>query len=246
MPIAPPNPHLKRTLARKVFNGGLSSVPVLGGALSGFYSMTHPTKSELEIVKWREDMCAAYNSQEKRIDHVMGVIPLSDDAMEIGFYFAEHAATGRSDIFTYEQVAEAFQEASPLELQEALGLLENATLISLTSVIGKPIYTIRLRHRLHEIFDPLVFDGVNPREDAAAIANRILSVQQMISTEQIMKENDWTQRRMNPALQIVGEMVGDGRKSTPSGPGLVIRAITANPSERATLRSFVGSIEAEH
>jgi len=244
MPIAPPNPHIKRTLARKIFDGGVSGIPAVGGVFAGIYSMTHPAKSELELIKWRNDMCAAFNSLEKQLEYFVGEIPLTDDAAEIGFYLAKNAQTGRSDRFTYQEIETAFPSANKLELSEALGSLENAGLVVLTAVIGAAIHTIRLKHQLHEIFDPLVYEGVNPREDAVIIAEEVLATERMISSEELMNREDWSVRRMNPALLIVGEMIGDGRKSTPMGTALAIRAIGASPSERATLRAFIDATRA--
>ena len=142
-------------------------------------------------------------------------IPLSDNAVSLGFWLAENSETGRADFLAYEEIAEAFPDAGKLELLEAVGELELSNLVSVSKAIGVPFRGIRTNFKLLEIFDPLVFEGVNPRIDASFIAKKLLGTDKTIGTKDICDETGWSVRRVNPALLIVGQYISDGRKSSP-------------------------------
>ena len=142
-------------------------------------------------------------------------IPLSDNAVSLGFWLAENSETGRADFLAYEEIAEAFPDAGKLELLEAVGELELSNLVSVSKAIGVPFRGIRTNFKLLEIFDPLIFEGVNPRIDASFIAKKLLGTDKTIGTKDICDETGWSVRRVNPALLIVGQYISDGRKSSP-------------------------------
>jgi hypothetical protein len=239
MPILPPKPHIKSALARAALDGLLAQIPAVGGPMAGIYRITFPGKSDIELAKWRHDLCTLFNALEDQVNQLSNKIPISEGAANIGYWIAEKSETGRSDFQNYEDIKKAFPEAKKLELLEAVGELELAGLVIISKAIGFPFRGLRTTYRLHEIFDPLVFEGVNPRIDAAYIANKLLETTKTVTAKEIIDQTGWSVRRINPALLIVGQFVSEGRKSTPMGQPYAIRSLFLDPSERALLRRFV-------
>lgn len=245
MPISLPNVSVKRQLARKLSESIVSLVPG-GGPLVALFSVTHPGKGEVQLAQWREELTAFANSLEERVDFLTKSIALSEDAASLGKWVAEQSEDGgRFDLVRYNEISREFEDATEIEIQEAIGELELNDLVSTTAALGKPILTLRPKPRLFEIFDPIVFTGVFPREDAAAIASELLQSEGGVHAADLSQKFGWSIRRLNPAMAIVGQFIADQRKSSPTGQPYIIRSMFVSPSERAKLRNFVKSVSPE-
>lgn len=242
MPISPPNVSVKRELARKLFDSGLSLFPG-GGSLAALYSVTHPAKGDVQITQWREELTSLVNSLEEAVSFLTQSITLSEDTASLGKWIAEQSKDGgRFDVVRYDDIARRFEGATNTEIQEAIGELELNGLVTTSGALGRPILDLRPKPRLFEIFDPIVFPGVSPREDAAVIAIELLQSEKGVAAADLCQRFGWSIRRINPAMAIVGEFIADGRKSSPNGQPYIVRSMFVTPSERADLRRFVTSV----
>jgi len=243
MPINPPDSDPKRELARKLADATLSgTVPVIGGHLAALYSVTYPAKGEQNVKAWQEDISALVNDLEEAVTYISGTIDLSEDAAYLGKWISENSTTAFSEIFEYDHIVEQFPDASQNEILEAVGELELEGMVVVNKCYGKAFSHLSIKHKLFETFDPIVFNGVSPRQDASVIAEKLLQSEGGISAPDICKEQGWTPRRFNPAVEIVGEFIADGRKSVEGGQEYSISYLLVDASERAQLRRFVNTV----
>ena len=243
MPIKPPDSDPKRELARKLADATLSgAIPLIGGHLAAIYSVTHPAKGEQDAKAWQEDITALVNDLEQAVTYISGTIVLSEDAAYLGKWISENSTTAFFEIFDYEKIVAQFPDASPNEILEAVGELELEGMVVVSKCVGKPFSHLLIKHKLFETFDPIVFDGISPRQDATVIAEKLLNSDQGVSANDICDEQGWAPRRFNPAVKIVGEFIADGRKSQPNGQEYSIRSMSVDAGERAQLRRFVNMV----
>lgn len=242
MSLAPPDISTKRDLGRKLFDAFLAQVPLVGGPLAAIYSVTYPAKGEIELDRWRHEISMRVADAEKAVQYIADCIPLSENAAFLGRWMSSNSRDGRSDIFMYEQILAPFPEASVLEVQEAVGELELEGMLSISKCLGKPFSHVRPHFRLFEAFDPIVFDGINPRADAASLAEELLISERGMDVHDAALRRGWSPRRINPAISIVGSFVAEGRKSQELGQPYAIRAIFVDATERAILRRFVNEV----
>jgi hypothetical protein len=243
MPINPPDSDPKRELARKLADATLSSaIPVIGGHLAAIYSVTHPAKGEQDVKAWQEDITALVNDLEQTVTYISGTIVLSEDAAYLGKWISENSTTAFTEILDYDQIVAQFSDASPNEILEAVGELELEGMVVVNKCFGKPFSHLVIKHKLFETFDPIVFEGVSPRRDATVIAEKLLNSDQGVSASGICDEQGWTPRRFNPAVEIVGEFISDGRKYRPTGQKYSIHTLFVDAVERAQLRRFVNTV----
>lgn len=238
MPINPPNSNPKRELARKLADVVLSGVPIIGGPLAAIYSVTHPAKGEQEVEAWQEQITSHVNELDKVVEYITGTIVLSEDAAYLGKWISENSETAYSEVFGYDQIVAQFPDATKNEILEAVGELELEDMVAIGKCIGKPFSHVLVKHKLFEAFDPIVFEDVSPRQDAVIIAEALLNSEGGVSASEICAKQGWTPRRFNPAVEIVGEFIADGRKSQPMGQEYSIRALFVDAGERAQLRRF--------
>lgn len=242
MPINPPDSDPKRELARKLADLALAGIPIIGGPLAAIYSVTHPAKGALNVEAWQGEITSLVNELEQAVAYISGTIVLSEDAAYLGKWISENSTTAFSEVFDYDEIVAQFPDASKNEILEAVGELELEGMVVVSKCLGKPFSHLLIRHKLFEIFDPIVFEGVSPRQDAAVIAESLLNSENGVSASDICDEQGWTPRRFNPAVDIVGEFIADGRKSRPIGQEYSIRAMFVDAGERAQLRRFVNAV----
>lgn len=242
MPVELPSPNPKRQLARKLFDALISGVPLAGGPYAAMLSVTHPPQAEQLQSQWQADVTAAVNNMEKVIDDLLPTLPLSDLAATIGVWTSANSKLGRSEIVDFSELRAEFVDARQLDVEDALGELAHAELLDIHATIGQKIAYVVPRTAFYEVFDPVAFDGVNPRSDAAQAARFILSTDTTVSAESIMDQFGWSVRRYNPAIAIVCTMIGEGRKSREIHPTISWRYLMPNPSERAALRRFADRV----
>ncbi len=242
MPIILPTPSPKRALFRKLFDATISMFPFGGGHLAAIYGLTHPPQSEIEQQRWREELTKFANDTEAALNFIMKDATLTEEAAYLGRWMAEKATRGWDDIFMYDQIAAQFPDASKNEIYEAAGELEAEGMIRVNAAIGHPVRHVVTLHKLFETFDPIIFEDVSPRQDAAVIAQELLDSSGTVSAAAIAERHGWSVRRINPALQIVGDMIAPGRKSRASGQPYAVRGMMADPQERVHLRRFVGNV----
>ena len=242
MPVSLPDENPKRLLGRKLFDALISEVPIVGGPYAAMLSVTHPGKVEQLQAKWRAEITNAVNGMEKIIDDLVQAIPLSDLAMSIGTWTSKNSKLGRGETVDFSALRSAFPDASKLEIEDALGELDHAGLAKLAGAIGHKIIHYRPAGELYAVFDPIAFDGINPREDAARIARFLLVHDGTVGAETIMTEFGWDVRRYNPAMAIVTTMIGEGRRSGEIHPTISCRYVDPSSTERAELRLFANKI----
>ena len=244
MPISPPDTSIKRDLARKLFDTMISGIPVAGGPLAAIYSVTHPAQGEVLESQWRAEITVLVNDLEKAVSFLTSSISLTEDAAFLGKWIANSSETGgRFDTYDYEQIVAQFGGASRNEILEAVGELENNDMVSVSHCIGKPFSHLRPKHKLFEIFDPIIFSNVNPRKDAAQIVEKLLSKEGSISSAELVEEFGWSDRRINPAMAIVSGFVSEGRISSPMGQPYIVSSMFIDGSERASLRRFMNEVK---
>lgn len=242
MTIKLPNIDPKRELARKICESILSQAPLIGPVAVAVLSVTNRAYAEQEIQKWQRDVTLLLNNIEKAISDFLPAIKLSDSAAAVGLWISRNSATGREDSVDFEMLMSAFSDATKLELEDACGELELENLTRNTATFGNKIKYIRPTSLLFEIFDPIAFQGSDPRIDAAHLARFVVGHNDTVSANDIVKHFGWDVRRYNPAISIVCEMIASGRKSAESHPEFLVRFIMPNPTERAALRRFADSI----
>jgi hypothetical protein len=242
MNLIPPQISPKRLLARKLFDATVSSVPAIGGHLSAMYSVTHPSKIEFLTARWQGDITATVNDLEKKVDQFFETITISELAASIGYWMSKHSEFGMLDPIVDEKLELEFKDNSYAELDEACGELEHAGLATVSHFLGKG-FRLRPTSELFVLFDPLVFDGIFPIEDAAQIARFTLekSPNDGVSATEIMDKFGWNERRLNSAIRIILAMIADGRKSGEHYPNLECRYFYVDPKERAAIRHFLST-----
>ncbi|WP_342075378.1 hypothetical protein [Yoonia sp. SS1-5] len=240
MPISPPNASVAKELGRKIYLSLLQQVPFVGGPYSAMVDVMRPGDHQVENERWQEEVTAVLNSQEDAIRILTASFPLSDDASYLGKWLCEKSETGgRFDNFDNSQIEAQFQDASSNEIMDAVGELELNGMISVSHALSHRFRSVRPLTKLFEVFDPIVHD-VSPRADAVTVAEVILSSEKsQVSASDVEAKFKWSTRRTNPAFSIVGEFIGEGRKSSPLGQPYVYRSMWANSAERASLKRFV-------
>lgn len=207
------------------------------------YDTTHPAKGDIDAERWQREVTEKLNSIEQAIEFVTGSIALTDDAASLGKWFSQMAKTGNSEVFDYATISEAFPDATPMELLDAVSELELEGYLDVGHAMNAGPFThVRLNFMLYETFDPIVFEDVNPRADAAIVAQEMLEENSGVSASDLMEKHGWSMRRTNPAMLIIGQYIGDGRKSTPFGTGFAIRSMFAHGEERIILKRFIQSV----
>lgn len=243
MPISLPTPSPKRALFRKFVDLGVSALPYVGGPLAAIYSLTHPPKAELAEQQWREEITKLANDTEAAVDLIMARATLSEAAAYVGRWLSENAEDGWEDIFDGDEIVTQVSGATEIEVGEALGELELEGMIKISPTMASSVGRVIAYPRLYEVFDPVVFEGVSPRADAAVIAESILATRDTVSLPEVAEANGWSIRRANPAISIIGEMIDAGRKRSPTGIGYCIWVMTADAKERVQLRRFIEDVK---
>lgn len=242
MPVELPAQNPKKLLAYKLFHAVISQVPLVGGPYAAMLSVTHPPKIEELHAKWQNEVTEAVNNMETIVDQLVGAIPISDLATAIGIWISKNSKTGRRDPVDFAPLLMAFSDFSKLQIEDALGELEYAGLVTNSGDLGHKIIRARPTVKLFEVFDPVVFEEANPRADAAQAARYIITGDQTVGAEAIMKHFGWNIRRLNPAIAIVCTMIGDGRKSREINSTLECRFVMPNSKERAALKHFANIV----
>lgn len=240
----------KRQLVRLLVDSAVAQIPILGGPLVSLYQLTHPPASQASIEDWMKQVTDILNTEsdtpgkiETVLSDIYDSIDLSEKAFEVGAWIATKCESGgRYDIVRYEDIKEEFKVIDSDLLIEYVGELENYGAINTSHCIGKPLNFVTPNSSLFEIFDPLSEMKTNPREDAATIGKILLENGGNVSAEEVESNTGWEIRRLNPALSIIAEYIGRGRKSIPMGQDYVVRSMFANPSERAAIRKFIDSL----
>ncbi|MCY1231339.1 hypothetical protein D9M72_437850 [compost metagenome] len=242
MPIHLPEVSPKRELARKLLDAVLAGLPLFGGPLAAIYSVTFPAKTEVEESEWKKVVTDKLNLLETALDYVSGEITLSEEAALIGRWISVTAEDGWQDVFSEQTILGHFAEATADELLLALGELELEGMLRISYNLNTIFSHVLVMPKLYEAFDPIVFPGVSPREDAALIANALISSSDGVSAHEFAVEQGWSIRRTNAALGVVDKFIAPGRKSQPYGVEYGIRSMFADASEKASLRRFVNEV----
>ena len=240
MPITLPDVSPKHELAHKLFEVAISNIPLVGGPLAALYSVTSPSKGEVDEKQWRREVTDTLNSKEQAIEFVKDSITLSDDAASLGKWLSQKSETGRSAPFDYQTIAKAFPEATPTELLDAASELAIEGFVDVKYAINaSPFSHLRVNFRLYEAFDPIVFEDANPRADAVVVAEELLQSKKQVSALNLCEKYKWTVRRVNPAMSIAGQFVADDHKSHEINRQYAITCMYAHGEDRIELKRFI-------
>ncbi|MCR9266004.1 MAG: hypothetical protein NXI03_00370 [Alphaproteobacteria bacterium] len=247
MPITPPAISTKRLLARKLLDAVVGEVPLVGGPLAALYSVTHPAKGDIQFNQWVTEITALVNSLEQAIKYVSQSITLSEEAASFGLWIAQQSESGgRFDLLSYDHLVENFECPNGASLSDLVGELELEGMLRVSKCLGKPFSSVRPSHKLFETFDPVIFDEANPRSDAAQIVQRYLTKEEdAISASKLAEDFGWLPRRLNPALAIIADYIGERRISAPMGQPYVARVMFPDISERIALKRLVQSVQGD-
>ena len=242
MPVILPNQNPKQELARKLFDAVVSQVPLVGGPYAAMLSVTHPAQIELLHAQWMVDVTAAINNLEQILGELMPTIIISEDATALGCWISKQSEYGIGNSVEFEKLGDAFPDASKQELEDACGELSYLGFATTSGAISANIISIRPMRELFAAFDPVVFDGANPRADAALAGRLILDEGGTVTAQTIMDRFDWSIRRYNPAISIICDMIDAGRRGTRINPHFVTHYVMPNPAERAEIRYFADTV----
>jgi len=237
-----PESDPKRLLARRLFDAVISQVPLVGGPYAALLSVTHPSQLEQLQTAWQSNITEAVNQMESIVSQLLPSITISNEASAIALWISKTSKLGREDPVAFSDLCGALPHFTKLSLEDACGELEYDGLATLSAAIGHKIVRVRPTHLLFEVFDPAVFEDANPRLDAARIARFILTKDDTVGAEEIMKHFGWSVRRYNPAMGIVSSMIDEGRKSAEIHPTIDCRFVMPNSRERAALRHFSNEV----
>lgn len=241
MPIQYPNRDVNRELARALIEGSIGAVPSIGSGLIAFYRVTHPPAFEALRDAWGEEASAIINSLEERVDRLAPKMILSNEAASLALWIAESSNTGRADVLEFDTVRTAFSDATETEIEDACGELQLESLVEASGALGRRILYLLPQPSLFAVFDPLTSYCTDPFRDAATLGKLLLDDGEL-NARQALTRLEWTPRRMNPALSVLGELIGDGRKSQTMDPDLECLWMDASPEERVKIKRFVAQI----
>jgi len=212
-----------------------SDLPIFGGGFGAMASIALSSEHDFEMALWRSENGG---SSENLVQLVVARIRCSELALRIGIRICKRLDNGLSEPVTFDEIAEAFPGTNEAEILSACGELEGVELVMLihgTNDSGQ----VHAQNRLFETFD-LIVHRVNPRADAAEIARYMVALpaNQVVATHEIVTAFGWNKRRLNPALSIVGEMVGQGRTTRLIEKDFFLTHMAPNLSERVELRAF--------
>lgn len=242
MPVRLPDLNPKRELARKLVESLISQIPFVGGPYVAMLSVTRRSDAEKKLADWRDDITASVNNLEALAAELIPTIKLSDGASSLAVWLSKNSQLGRAENVMFDSVRSAFLDATKLELEDACGELQLDGLLKTSGAIGHKILMVHPTNLLFEIFDPIVFDGANPRVDAAHLAGFILRRDGGSTSAQLVKEFGWTARRLNPAVSILCDMVSEGAKSGEIHREFECVYIRPSSAERARFRRYMASI----
>ncbi len=243
MTLTPPEITPKRSLARSLADATIGAIPIVGGHLEALYRVTHPSKIDQLTSQWQKDVSSSINDHEFKINQLFETITISEIAASIGYWVCKNSEFGMLEPITYEQIHAVLPDSNFRQLEDGCGELEHAQLVTMLHFINCG-FRMTPTNGLFELFDPIVFEGVYPIRDAAMIAQFTLEKpsDDGLSSEQIMQKFGWNERRLNPAIRIVTDMIAEGRKSAEIYPSLECRYFYADPRERAALKHFAAKV----
>jgi hypothetical protein len=228
----------------QVFSG---AGPIIGTALLSLGRVLQPSALDSEIERWRTDVTRSLNSLEEAVEHLSGRVEISDLALEIGIHVSKESEEGIPEPVEIDQLARRFDGTSTDQIVEACGELEHSGVATLLQVIGGNGHLCPNVH-FFETFDPFVFTW-HPPVDAARlslyVAEQSAATESTVGAEHMAEHFGWGVRRLNPALLMVAEQIGEERKFTGYAPPWACLYLYASPAERAALRSFARQILGE-
>lgn len=251
MAISPPDPNVKRTLARRLVESAIVQIPIAGAPLIALYSVTHRPQAEIIVEKWQREVCSTINDQAARLEQIekailelVPTIEISDEAAAIALVLAKSCKYGHGyEDFGVSFLKDDFLESNDKELVEYCGELAHLGLVKMESLgLGDQEYSIKPLVSLFEIFDPIAFEDRDVRRDAAILAKH-LTEQEHLNSREYISNSGWSYRRYNPALSIVCKMLDERRISQTIYEEFYTGDCFTTPDERAALREFVRNEE---
>lgn len=230
------NDIAKRSFARVfVENVVNSELPVFGGALTAMARIVFPEGDDFQMAVWRAEppICP-----DDLVAQVVERIDCSELALRIAARISRRLDVGLPEPVSFEEISDAYAGTTVAEVLNACGELEHAGLVLLNRGINDS-GQVQAQRRLFETIDPVVY-GANPVVDAAEIARHVVSLpaNQVYPSHEIVAAYGWNMRRINPALVIIGEMIGRGRVSRLLEESCYLTHLAPNLSERVELRRF--------
>jgi hypothetical protein len=185
----------------KVF---ISLIPYVGGAGAEVFEQAVPSPIEIQRDEWMRQFA-------DRVLRLEGNSPIefSIVARKIAEVLIHRSQFGRSgDPSLDQETIRAVAGVPDDDIAEAVCELEEYALVARREAIGMGrigFIALGPTERLFVVFD-CEFMGWNARDDAAKLARSLFEREaQMLSSDALCKELEWTPRRFNPAIWLLIE-----------------------------------------
>lgn len=242
--INPPEASRKADLARAAARAAAGAIPVIGSAAAELANEIVPDPTAKNRQQWEGEISDGVNGLNERVDDIDArtgkrTIELKGGAAAAAMFMIKRCPDGLAQQWTsIEELCEAFPDLTKRDLLDGLGDLESYGLIKEVSFIGSPS-RYQLTTDAYETLDEPVL-GWNTNSDARALAREALAMPDGVNVPALDEKMGWPRRRLNPALRLVVDFIGDGRVSKAIQPDYVTRYFSPSNAERAQLRRFVG------
>jgi hypothetical protein len=241
MPVKPITKDKKKELVRiSLEQLLLGNVPLFGNAITTYGRIFLPSEFDKEVDRWRSDGTCQLDKLESVVEKLSECVTISDLSFQVGLAISSLSDDGIAAPFPLSIIMEEMPAVALEDLIEACGELSNIKLAYLSQRVNSS-GSLVIKTDLFKVFDPFVH-GWHPTVDAATLADYVADQSakesNSILAETIADHFKWSYRRLNPALQIVGGYISEGRKFTGYAPPWVYRHIRADPTERAALRQM--------
>ncbi len=181
---------------------------------------------------------AGPDATEDELSNPGAELGLSPLAFQVASWLAEQSDTGLALSVNSEVFEAAFEDASPVDLKDAIAELDADGYIATQSLVGRGLPRMRVRNELFATFDPLVL-GSDPTLDAVELAKLCLEREGGISVPDLHEQTGWPLRQFNPALSILTSYVDDRRVSRSGDHQYPTRHFTLLPADRVAVKRFM-------
>lgn len=242
--IIPPKENRKADLGRAAARGIAGAIPVVGSAAAELANELLPDPTAKGRQQWEGEISDGVNGLNDRVDDIDArtgkrTIELKGGAAAAAMFMIKQCPDGLAQQWTsIEELCEAYPDLTKRDLLDGLGDLESYGLIKEVSFIGSPS-RYQLTTDAYETLDKPVL-GWDTLSDARDLAREVLAMADSVSVRSLDEKMGWPRRRLNPALRLVVDFIGEGRVSKTIQPDYVTRYFSPSNAERAELRRFVG------
>ncbi|MDB5433090.1 MAG: hypothetical protein JWP35_4206 [Caulobacter sp.] len=215
----------------------------VSAALSRLYQTTHPSQFEQRVIAWRVEITDAANDLEERVAQLerdfQPSLNLSPLGVDLATWLVKTSPKGLTEGVDFEAIQTAFLNAKARDLQDAAAELKLLGLAEISTDMEHPVRQVTPRYELFWLFDPVVL-GTSPQDDAVEIARFALK-DDGCHVPELETAMGWDKRRLNPALALVVDLIGEGRVRQVIQADYVTLGFSMSPEERVALRRLVAA-----